>query len=369
MPGGYVCSASFKGQARASVKETMDGQLPIRKLFSKPQRSFFATHAPEGLELDDLLVLGPITAFKLKVLPAGLERKLAVELWLYPDGSRIMELSTKCAPADWFEATTQARDHLLGARREPLRRAGREDAHRAGVLRRSARLIHPGQVMPSHPSRAEPCRMERDVLPIPDRPFEGLITYDAKDPDTSFPPIEPLRPPAGAPNVLVVLLDDVGVRRLERVRRALLDADGGATGRERAEVQPLPHDRAVLADAPGAADRTQPPLRGDGRDHRDRHVRAGLQLDSPELCSAARGDAQAQRLLDRTVRQVPRGAGLGDEPAGAVRRLAVAAAGASSTSTASSAARPTSTRLRCTKARFRSSRTAPRRRATTSPRT
>jgi arylsulfatase A-like enzyme len=50
----------------------------------------------------------------------------------------------------------------------------------------------------------------RDVLPIPDRRYAGLITYDAKDPDTSFPPIEPLRPPAGAPNVLIVLLDDVG---------------------------------------------------------------------------------------------------------------------------------------------------------------
>ena len=52
--------------------------------------------------------------------------------------------------------------------------------------------------------------VKRDVLPIPDRPYEGLITYDAKDPDTSFPPIEQLRPPAEAPNVLVVLLDDVG---------------------------------------------------------------------------------------------------------------------------------------------------------------
>jgi arylsulfatase A-like enzyme len=52
--------------------------------------------------------------------------------------------------------------------------------------------------------------VKRDVLPIPDRPYEGPITYDAKDPDTSFPPIEQLRPPAEAPNVLVVLLDDVG---------------------------------------------------------------------------------------------------------------------------------------------------------------
>ncbi|ANQ75789.1 MULTISPECIES: arylsulfatase [Rhodococcus] len=50
----------------------------------------------------------------------------------------------------------------------------------------------------------------RDSLPIADRQYLGLVTYDAKDPDTTFPPIEPLQPPEGAPNVLVILLDDVG---------------------------------------------------------------------------------------------------------------------------------------------------------------
>jgi len=55
-----------------------------------------------------------------------------------------------------------------------------------------------------------PKPIERYVLPIPDRTHVGLTTYDAKDPDTSFPPIEPLRPPEGAPNVLVVLIDDAG---------------------------------------------------------------------------------------------------------------------------------------------------------------
>jgi arylsulfatase len=50
----------------------------------------------------------------------------------------------------------------------------------------------------------------RDVLPIADRPYEGELPLDAKDPEATFPPIEPLRPPEGAPNVLVVLLDDVG---------------------------------------------------------------------------------------------------------------------------------------------------------------
>jgi arylsulfatase len=51
---------------------------------------------------------------------------------------------------------------------------------------------------------------ERDVLPIPDRPYAGPVFEDAKDPEATFPPIEPLRTPAGAPNVLIVLIDDVG---------------------------------------------------------------------------------------------------------------------------------------------------------------
>ena len=50
----------------------------------------------------------------------------------------------------------------------------------------------------------------RDSLPIPDQRHADLITYDSKDPDTAFDSIEPLRPPEGAPNVLIVLLDDVG---------------------------------------------------------------------------------------------------------------------------------------------------------------
>jgi hypothetical protein len=112
MPGSFVCSASFKGQAKADVAETTAGKRPLSKLFSKPQRAFFAEHAPDGIGLDDLSVLGPVHALKLKVSPKGLGRRLAVELWFYPDGSRILELSTKCAPADWFEAVTTSRDHL-----------------------------------------------------------------------------------------------------------------------------------------------------------------------------------------------------------------------------------------------------------------
>ncbi len=57
---------------------------------------------------------------------------------------------------------------------------------------------------------SEPAGPEREVLPIPDRDYDGPVYEDAKDPEATFPPIEPLRPPAGAPNVLIVLIDDAG---------------------------------------------------------------------------------------------------------------------------------------------------------------
>ena len=50
----------------------------------------------------------------------------------------------------------------------------------------------------------------RSQLPMPNTVRANLITYDAKDPDTKYPPIEQLRPPQGAPNVLIVLIDDAG---------------------------------------------------------------------------------------------------------------------------------------------------------------
>ena len=56
----------------------------------------------------------------------------------------------------------------------------------------------------------QPDKHLRAALPIPSRGSTGLVKYDAKDPEVKFPPIEPLRPPAGAPNVLIILLDDAG---------------------------------------------------------------------------------------------------------------------------------------------------------------
>ncbi len=110
MPGGWVCSASFKGAlGTTDVARVAQGERSIRKLFSKGQRAFYESHVSDDIALDDLSVLGPIFVLKLNFRPEGYNRKLVAEAWLYPDGSRILELSTKCPPADMLTAAVQSR--------------------------------------------------------------------------------------------------------------------------------------------------------------------------------------------------------------------------------------------------------------------
>ena len=113
MPGGFVCSGSLKGElGQTDVKQVLAGERPIRKLFTKEQRAFFAEQVPEGPGLDDLTAMGPINILKLKFAPKGFGRRLVAELWFYPDGSRILELSTKCPPAEAFQAAAETKVFL-----------------------------------------------------------------------------------------------------------------------------------------------------------------------------------------------------------------------------------------------------------------
>ena len=105
MPGGFVCSGSMKGVVDAAdVRDAVRGGRPVRKLFSKQQRAFYDEHAPDVLGLDDLTILGPIFVLKL-----------TAEMWLFPDNSRILELSTKCPPSEAFEVAAETRA-FLGAK-------------------------------------------------------------------------------------------------------------------------------------------------------------------------------------------------------------------------------------------------------------
>jgi hypothetical protein len=66
----------------------------------------------EGIGLDDLSILGPIFVLKLRFTPDDLKRRLVAELWLYPDGSRILELSTRCGTNEAFQVAAELRSFL-----------------------------------------------------------------------------------------------------------------------------------------------------------------------------------------------------------------------------------------------------------------
>ena len=136
-------------------------------------------------------------------------------------------------------------------------------------------------------------RHARSMLPIPDRPASGLMTYDAKDPDTAFPPIEPLLPPAGAPNVLI---------GREHVRRPVRDPDGGPLGRGRPAVQPFPYHGVVCTDAGGDVVRSKSSLGRDGQHHRDGNISTGEQFVASQHEGASGDDVEVERVFDGAVR-------------------------------------------------------------------
>jgi len=139
MPGGFTCSASLKGIPQVDVRQTLEAGRPLRKLFSKAQRRLYERRAPEDVALDDLTVLGPVFVLKLRFFPAELARKVVAELWLYPDDSRVLELSTKCAPSEAFDVAAQGRAYLtahgvdLAGEQETKTRRALEQLSAAGI--------------------------------------------------------------------------------------------------------------------------------------------------------------------------------------------------------------------------------------------
>ena len=154
-------------------------------------------------------------------------------------------------------------------------------------------------------SDAGSAQVRRDILPIPDPQHVGLTTYDAKDPDTTYPPITMLRPPEGAPNVLIVLIDDVGFGASSAFGGPCntpiaerLAANGLKLNRFHTTALCSPTRQAMLT----------------GRNHHSVGMGGiteiatsapGYQQCAAEGQGTDRGDVAAQRLFDEPVRQVP----------------------------------------------------------------
>lgn len=113
MPGGYVCSASFKGRCSGEeVLQASDRKLPLKSIFSKTQRAAYEAHAPDGIAMESLVPLGPTFLLRVKRRPDNFDRDVVVELWLYPDGSRVLEISTKGMPEEAFQLAALFRNFL-----------------------------------------------------------------------------------------------------------------------------------------------------------------------------------------------------------------------------------------------------------------
>jgi len=97
MPGGFVCSGAMKRHlGKRDVERVMTKGRSLRKLFTNRQVKLLTDHVPVPVRVDDLEIFGPVDVHRVKIRPDGLGRTLSVERWTYPDGSRILELSTRC---------------------------------------------------------------------------------------------------------------------------------------------------------------------------------------------------------------------------------------------------------------------------------
>jgi len=148
MPDGkFVCSASYKGVATGEeVLEVTNGTQTIRSLFSKEQRAFYDAHAPKDIPMNSLLIQGPILTLRGKHRPKEFKRGVTVELWLWQDGKHILELSTKSAPAEAFQAGVEFREYLeahgvdLGTKQETKTRTAM-DKFKAKAKRKPRRRV------------------------------------------------------------------------------------------------------------------------------------------------------------------------------------------------------------------------------------
>ena len=135
VPGGFVCSGSFKGRCTAQeAKDAVGGKMPLDSLFSKEQRAFYGKHAPKGIALRSLEAYGPTFVLKARQWIKQLDRRLVVEMWLFPDGSRNLEISHEVRAVGGVPGRAGGQGVLQGDRHRAFRQPADQDPRRDAVL-------------------------------------------------------------------------------------------------------------------------------------------------------------------------------------------------------------------------------------------
>ncbi|MFC7494136.1 MULTISPECIES: hypothetical protein [unclassified Nocardioides] len=114
-PAGYVCSCSLTAEVPDKrVRGVYSGAMEVTDALTVDQRALLGERLPAGLAFEDLRVLGPVSLLKAKFAHKEYPRRMVAELWFMPDGSRLLELSTKCSPAEAFQAAAETKVFLAG---------------------------------------------------------------------------------------------------------------------------------------------------------------------------------------------------------------------------------------------------------------
>lgn len=112
-PAGYTCSCSLTASVSDhKVKALYAGARSLPEVLDATQLEMLTSRLPEGVGLADLRLLGPVHLLKCKFSPEGYPRPMVAEVWFMPDGSRLLELSTKSAPAEAFQAAAETKVFL-----------------------------------------------------------------------------------------------------------------------------------------------------------------------------------------------------------------------------------------------------------------
>ncbi|MEV6347439.1 hypothetical protein [Actinoplanes sp. NPDC051851] len=97
LPGHRVCSGSMKVRlGHGDVDRTLKNREPLASLLTSRQRRLIETYGPPSIAIGDLRALGPVEVRRYRFVPSALGAPLTVERWSYPDGSTLLELSTRC---------------------------------------------------------------------------------------------------------------------------------------------------------------------------------------------------------------------------------------------------------------------------------
>ena len=114
-PTGYACSCSLTTEVSDKrVRRVLAGDRPVASALSDAQEALLLERMPDGLSLDDLRVLGPVTLLKARFEHRDYPHRMVGELWFLPDGAHLLELSTRCAPDEAFRVAAEAEVFLAG---------------------------------------------------------------------------------------------------------------------------------------------------------------------------------------------------------------------------------------------------------------